>query len=197
MTGVLLSGGMDSIAVAYWRRPSVAFTVDYGQVSAVGEINAASAVAEALGIDHHLIRIDLRSLGSGDLAGTAPLSIAPIPEWWPFRNQMLVTLAAMQGIKLGVDRLLIGAVKSDSQHADGTEAFIDQFDTLLRMQEGSIALDAPAIHLTSAELLRASRVPREVLGWAHSCHVSAYACGMCRGCRKHYETLEQIGVSPY
>ena len=37
---MLLSGGMDSIAVAYWRRPSLAITIDYGQVPAAGELRS-------------------------------------------------------------------------------------------------------------------------------------------------------------
>lgn len=196
-TGILLSGGMDSIAVAYWQRPELAITIDYGQLPAAGEIRAAAAAADAMGLEHHLIRADLRSLGSGDLAGSSPVSIAPIPEWWPFRNQMLVTLAAMKAVTLGIGRLLIGTVKSDNQHADGRSEFVVAMDVLLRLQEGSIALEAPAIDLTSAELLRQISIPQEIIAWAHSCHVSEYACGVCRGCRKHYETLGQIGVDPY
>jgi 7-cyano-7-deazaguanine synthase len=40
-TGLLLSGGMDSVALAYWLRPDVAFTIDYGQLSAEGELRSA------------------------------------------------------------------------------------------------------------------------------------------------------------
>ena len=29
-TGLLLSGGIDSSALAFWKRPQVCFTVDYG-----------------------------------------------------------------------------------------------------------------------------------------------------------------------
>jgi len=94
-TAVLLSGGMDSVSVAYMRRPPVAITIDYGQLAAAGEVRAAAAVAEALGMRHEVVEVDLRPLGSGDMVGRTPLSVAPVTEWWPFRNQMLVTLAAM------------------------------------------------------------------------------------------------------
>ncbi len=30
-TAILLSGGMDSIALAYWKRPELAITINYGQ----------------------------------------------------------------------------------------------------------------------------------------------------------------------
>lgn len=196
-TALLLSGGMDSTAIAYWCRPDLAITIDYGHRSAPGEIRAAMAVADVLEIEHHLMRADLRSLGSGDMAGTAALQIAPVSEWWPFRNQMLVTLAAMKGVSLGVQRLLIGTLKTDEKHADGRPDFVAALDTLLRLQEGEMRLEAPAIGFTSVELVRKSGVPMEVLAWAHSCHVSEYACGLCRGCRKHYETLYELGEVPY
>lgn len=196
-TAVLLSGGMDSVSLAYMCRPSVAITIDYGQLAAAGEVRAAAAVADALGMRHEVVEVDLRSLGSGEMVGRQPLSVSPVPEWWPFRNQMLVTFAAMKGVALGVDRLLLGTVKDDVAHADGSREFIDAMDSTLRLQEGGLRLEAPAIDLAPVDLVRRSKVPWDVLAWSHSCHVSEYACGVCRGCHKHYETCEAIGVSPY
>lgn len=196
-TAILLSGGMDSVAIAYWRRPEIAITIDYGQVPAAGELRASSAVAEAIGIEHHIIQIDLHALGSGDMAGTQALTIAPVREWWPFRNQLLITVAAMKAIAVDVDRLLIGTLRSDQFHADGTAAFIDEMDALLKQQEGRLRLEAPAIQMDAVELIRASQIPMEILSWAHSCHVSEYACGVCRGCQKHYSTLVDLGSEPY
>lgn len=196
-TALLLSGGMDSITIAYWRRPECAITIDYGQRPANGEIRAAKAVAEVLGIEHHLVQADLCALGSGDMAGTTSLDMAPLSDWWPFRNQMLVTLGAMKGISLGVGRLLIGTLKTDAHHADGRFEFIQSLDGLLRLQEGGLQLEAPAIELSAVELVRESEVPMDVLAWAHSCHVGEYACGICRGCRKHYETLRDLSEVPY
>ena len=196
-TAVLLSGGMDSISVAYWHRPSLAITIDYGQQPAAGEIRAASAVTQQLGISHEIITVDLHKLGSGNMAGQEPIEAAPSIEWWPFRNQMLVTLAAMRGIALDVRRLLIGTVKGDGSHADGRRPFIGAMDAVLRLQEGSLTLEAPALDLTAVELVHRSRVPWELLAWSHSCHVSEFACGICRGCHKHYHTCKAIGVAPY
>lgn len=196
-TAILLSGGMDSVALAYRYRSALAITVDYGQLAAPGEVRAAKAVAAELKMDHLVIRADLRAIGSGDLAGRPPAVIAPLREWWPFRNQMLVTLAAMRGVELGVSRVLLGAVQEDSGHADGTRKFVEAMDAVLRCQEGGVRLEAPAIGMTAVELLRWSRVPPELLAYSHSCHLSDFACGVCRGCHKHYHTLEAIGASPY
>ena len=64
---ILLSGGMDSIALAYWKQPDIAITIDYGQKTAEAEIKSATAVAKILNIEHHIIGINGSSLGSGSL----------------------------------------------------------------------------------------------------------------------------------
>ncbi len=194
---LLLSGGMDSIALAWWLRPEFAITIDYGQKPGPGEIRAASSVCAELGIAHDVIRADISALGSGDLAGAPASRLAPVREWWPYRNQFLVTIAAMRGVMMGVDTLLIGSLKTDALHRDGSIDFIQGLNALLRLQEGQVTLEAPAIEMDAPELMRRSAVPREVLARPHSCHVSYYACGDCRGCRKHYETLEALGEEPY
>jgi 7-cyano-7-deazaguanine synthase len=196
-TAILLSGGMDSACIAWWRRPEVGITLDYGQKPAMAEVRAAAAICAELGMEHLVLRADLAALGSGDMAGRPKLAEAPVPEWWPFRNQMLVTLAAMLGISKGVNRLLIGCLATDGRHADGRVSFVEAMDAVLAMQEGGMRLEAPAIAMTAVNLVRASGAPPEFLAWAHSCHVADHACGMCRGCQKHYETLEALGHAPY
>ena len=194
---ILLSGGMDSTCIAFWRKPKHAIMIDYGQRPARGEQRAAEAVAAELGLVFHRIEVDLRALGSGDLSDQPPLSIAAGPEWWPFRNQMLVTLAAMKAVTLGATTLLIGALRTDGFHVDGRPEFVNALGQLLEMQEGGLRLEAPAITLSAAELVTTSGVPDELLAWAHSCHVAEFACGSCRGCIKHYETLQALDRAPY
>ncbi len=183
---------MDSAAIAFVEKPDVCLTIDYGHAAARGEIRAAAAIANTLGIAHHVVRVDHLALGSGDLAGRAPLQVAPVTEWWPFRNQMLVTVAAMWGIGRGVAELLIGCVGSDSAHRDGRIEFIAACDQLLQAQEGGLRVRAPAIAETTAEYVRRHEVPREVLAWAHSCHAAEWACGECRGCAKSRHVSREL-----
>ena len=196
-SAVLLSGGMDSTALAFWKKPAVGITIDYGQVCAAAEIRAAAQVCKVFGIHHDTVRVDCSELGSGALAGTQPLPVAPVPEWWPFRNQLLVTLAAIRALSLGVQELLVGAVKTDACHQDGTEPFFSALDRLLRLQEGNLTLSTPAIAMTSAELIKASKISIDLLAWAHSCHTANYACGTCRGCNKHRQVMSELGYAPY
>jgi 7-cyano-7-deazaguanine synthase len=194
---LLLSGGIDSIALAAWRRPQEAVTIDYGQACADAEVRAASQVCKEFEIEHHIIRADCSKLGSGDLAGTTPLEVAPAPEWWPFRNQLLITFAAMRAVARGIQRIAIGTVNTDSFHADGTRAFLQQIDDLCRLQEGKVSVSAPAIDMTSGQLVRTSGISPELLAWAHSCHVADFACGRCRGCQKHRVVMEELGLGAY
>ncbi|WP_299555871.1 7-cyano-7-deazaguanine synthase [uncultured Tateyamaria sp.] len=197
MKALLLSGGMDSIAVAYWKRPEIAITINYGQKAAEAEIAAAAQVATELNLRHEILKIDCTSIGSGDMAGTDPLERAPVPEWWPFRNQLLVTFAAARGMSLGVTEIMTGSVASDKSHADGRPEFYHALDRLVALQEGEIKVSAPALSMSTAELVRIAKVPRSLLAWSHSCHTGNLACGGCRGCLKHYEVTKDLYDDAY
>lgn len=117
---LLLSGGMDSAALAAWVRPSATLFIDYGQRPAQAERRASRAIATALDLPFFEFEVDLSPVGSGLLhsesmnnasepgsggeGGTqsgydtdvlTPSRLpSPSPEWWPLRNQLLGTLAA-------------------------------------------------------------------------------------------------------
>ncbi|HEV8239224.1 MAG TPA: 7-cyano-7-deazaguanine synthase [Thermoanaerobaculia bacterium] len=193
MSILLLSGGYDSTAIAWRERPNLALTFDYGQTPAAGEIRASRAICSELGIAHEIIAADLRPLGSGDLAGRSALDISPSPEWWPYRNQMLLTFAAMRALQLGERRLIIGTVSTDAFHGDGQQHFFATFNDLLLCQEGDLRVETPAIELTTQALIRDTGTPRRLLAWCHSCHVAEWACGQCRGCLKALAVRQDLG----
>jgi 7-cyano-7-deazaguanine synthase len=183
---------MDSVALAWMYRPSLSYTIDYGQLGAEGEIRAASAVTEELGLRHRVLRLDCSGLGSGLLSTRPPLNIAPGPEWWPFRNQLLITLASIDAVSVSIAEIWLGTVKSDARNADGTTQFIRAMHDVLQIQEGNLSLSAPAIGLSSVDLIRQSEIPKEVLAYSHSCHTGNYACGECPGCLKHFGVTAQL-----
>ncbi len=197
MTALLLSGGMDSISIAWWKRPSLAIFVDYGQLPARAEEAAGRAAAQAMDIDYTTVRADCSALGSGDMAGSPAMSVAPVPEWWPFRNQLILTIAGVAALRHGENELMIGALRTDGEHADGRPEFVKRISDLMQMQEGGLSVSAPAIGLSAPELMREARIPKSVLGWAHSCHKSNLACGQCRGCIKHFNTWKALGWDPH
>jgi 7-cyano-7-deazaguanine synthase len=192
IAALLLSGGMDSLSVAWWRRPALAITIDYGQLPAAAEIEAASAICEELQIEHSVVRVDCRSLGSGDMAGQEASAHAPESDWWPYRNQLLITLAGMRALARGANELLLGTVATDASHRDGSPGFVQSMNQIMREQEGGLLVEAPAIHLSTTELVRISGVPMSLLAWAHSCHRSDVPCGACRGCNKYFNSFREL-----
>ncbi|WP_310439818.1 7-cyano-7-deazaguanine synthase [Sulfuricurvum sp.] len=192
MTGLLLSGGLDSISILYWQRPDIALTIDYGQNCAKAEIKAAEYACKELNIEHHILNIDCSVLGSGDLSQNSPHKLASQTDWWPFRNQLLITFAAMYLIKFNIKKILIGSLKPDEQFKDGTSQFTELINNLVSFQEGEITIDAPAIAMTSSELIEKSKIPLSILLCAHSCHTGDTPCGHCRGCNKYTATIDKL-----
>ena len=197
---LLLSGGLDSAALAWALRPEHSLFVDYGQRPVVAERRAARAVADAVGTVHHeLEAAHLGVLGRGLLASDDKPTDGPSPEWWPFRNQLLATLAASWLVKtFGPNThqqvVMLGTVSGDGlRHVDGTVGFYKQLDALVSMQEGGIRVEAPAIGETTDELIMRTGVGDDVLGWTHSCHVSEVPCFDCPGCAKRVHVLTRLG----
>lgn len=189
---ILLSGGLDSIALTYWKRPDYAFTINYGQAPASAEIQASAATCKTLNIKHILLNVDCSELGSGDLLKKEAIDIAPSTEWWPYRNQLLVTLAAMKAVNMGISEIIVGSVLSDGFHKDGTATFYSLLNNLVCYQEGSINITAPAIELASVDLILKSEIPSEILFYAHSCHKGNLPCCQCRGCYKYIEVIQKL-----
>jgi 7-cyano-7-deazaguanine synthase len=189
---ILLSGGIDSIALAYWKKPEFAITINYGQTPAHSELRASKTICDILNIKHIELDIDCSTLGSGDLINSSPLKIAPSTEWWPYRNQLLVTLAAMKAVSYGIKELMVGSVLSDGFHKDGTIGFYSLINMLMNYQEGNLKISAPAISLTSTELVLMSKVPSNLLFYAHSCHTNNVPCGHCRGCNKYIQVIQNL-----
>ena len=183
---LLLTGGLDSTALASMLEKERALFMDYGQRPAKGEERAARAVAEALGIPLDIRRVDLSAFGHGTMSATgAALPTARgAPEFWPYRNQMLITLAAMTYAAEPLTEIIIGTVAGDDVHPDGHPEFLDAMDCVVSQQSG-VRVVAPALGMTTLELVRKAAVPRSVLGWTFSCHTGQWACGSCRGCHKH------------
>lgn len=189
---LLFSGGVESTCLAYAHRPDLLITIDYGQVCAAGEIRAAKHLAAMMGLPQRLVTAPLGHLGSGQMSGAAINVDDPVPEHWPFRNQMLATIAVMACAEECLTELMIGTVSTDHVHADGSQAFVDAMNNLLESQRPSLTFSAPAIDMDTQALVRSTKLPRELLGWTFSCHSASVACGQCRGCAKTIQLVEAL-----
>jgi len=165
------------------EKPEALLFIDYGQLSAAGEQRAARSLAHGMRLPLEERSAPLGNFGTGSLVGGPQIS-ERMPEFWPFRNQVLITLAAMTFAHCDSLEILIGTVASDAAHPDGTAKFVAAMSAVLAAQ-GRVNLRAPAIKMTGEELLIRSALPAELLGWTFSCHTGEWACGQCRGCTKH------------
>ena len=187
---MLLSGGLDSAAVACLERPERALFIDYGQRPAAAERTAARAVVSHLGITLDELAIDLASVGSGSLVDQPQPAAAPTEEWFPYRNQHLVTIAAAHAVNKGLGTIILGAVAGDGErHADCTPLFVSMANALVGVQEGCVRVIAPHVLTSPRKLLQRSGLPIELLRQTHSCHTGNHACGSCSGCMRRSEIL--------
>jgi 7-cyano-7-deazaguanine synthase len=210
---VLLSGGLDSATVlAIARRDGFdcyALSVDYGQRH-VAELEASRRVAAALGArEHRLMRVDLAGIGGSALTDSsiavpeAPTTGIPV-TYVPARNTIMLSLALAWAEVLVARDVFIGVNAVDySGYPDCRPEFVAAFETLAAratkagVEGAALAVHAPLIHLTKAEIIRAGMQLGVDYGLTVSCYqadASGAACGRCDSCRIRRAGFEAAGV---
>lgn len=196
---VLLSGGLDSGAVLFapYAGETSALFVDYGQVSAPGELAAARRLAAAQRVELEIADIPaLARLGAGRLsrapiAGNADgVTELQCEEWFPARNLALLAVAAIALGREGGGDICVGA--SEPVYRDGQQAFFSAAESVIRE---SLPLSMPVAvtvpETSRAELLRAAveagLEPRSTF----SCNRRGDRhCWRCASCRDRAALLE-------
>lgn len=205
---VLLSGGLDSAVVAaLLRREGCAvhaLTLNYGQRHRA-ELDAARAVAEALGVAEHLILpLDLRAIGGSALTDAAlavPKAADPrapvaaeIPiTYVPARNLIFLGVATALAEARGADRIGIGVNALDySGYPDCRPEFVRAFAETARLGTRAGAagrpprIYAPLQELSKARILALARelgVPVERTLSCYDPDDRGRPCGGCDACR--------------
>jgi len=212
---VLLSGGLDSYtaaAIAKRQRFTLfALTIHYGQRHA-REIEAARAVARALGIERHLeMDLDLRAIGGSSL--TADLDVprgrdldaVTIPSTYvPARNTIFLSLALGWAEVLGAHDIVIGVNALDySGYPDCRPEFIAAFERMANLgtREGvegaRFRIHTPLISLGKADIIRRGAELGLDYGLTHSCYdpqADGRPCGACDSCRLRAKGFRDAGM---
>jgi len=215
---VLLSGGLDSYtaaAVAKAQRFSLyALTVQYGQRHAC-EIEAARAVAKALGVERHLeLAIDLRAIGGSSLTSDDAVprdrdvaaADAGIPSTYvPARNTIFLSLALGWAEVVGAQDIVIGVNALDySGYPDCRPEFIAAFESLAAVAtragvEGArLRIHTPLITLSKAQIIRRGLELGLDYGLTHSCYdpgAGGRPCGRCDSCLLRAKGFSEAGLS--
>lgn len=204
---ILLSGGMDSAVLLWWlRRQKLAvhaLSVDYGQRHRI-ELEAAAQLARAAGVaSHHSVRVDLQGLGNSTLTDTdRSLPAAPDEEPQstvvPFRNMLLVTLAAARAEVLDIRDLYAAPVRDDyATYRDCRRVFYDSLEQTLQL--GAPRQEAVRVHTPFVDRWKRELVP---LGFelgvpfelTHTCYAGQRpACGRCDACTARIAAFRASG----
>lgn len=209
---VLLSGGMDSAAVAAMAREQGfavhALSVRYGQRH-TSELDAAAAVAKALGVAaHKTVNVDLRSIGGSALTDDIDVPEAGgegIPVTYvPARNTIMLSVALGWAEVLGANDIFCGVNAVDySGYPDCRPEFISAFQTLANLAtkagvEGAgIQVHAPLQFLSKADIVREGVRLGVDFGLTVSCYNAddtGAACGHCDACRLRAQGFADAGV---
>ncbi len=212
---VLLSGGLDSYTAAAMAARDgfslCALTVRYGQRHA-RELDAARAVARALGVRRHLeTSVDLRAIGGSALTGDQRVprdrDITPdeIPSTYvPARNTIFLSLALGWAEVLDARDIVIGVNALDySGYPDCRPAFVSAFEALAAVAtragvEGArFRVHTPLIELSKAQIIRRGLDLGLDYALTHSCYdpgPDGRPCGRCDSCVLRARGFAEAGV---
>jgi len=211
---VLFSGGLDSTTALAWARSRYddvrALTFDYGQRHHL-EVAMARRAARRLGVPHALLKVDLRQIGGSALtdrriplphrARAASSRPGPPSTYVPFRNGILLALAAAWAETRGIRDLVCGFHVADSpDYPDTTPTFVRAMEKAVRAGTKAAfggpkaRILAPLLGLSKADIIRLGL--RLGADYAHS--VSCYAgaerpCGTCPACRFRARAWKAVG----
>jgi 7-cyano-7-deazaguanine synthase len=210
---VLLSGGLDSMVSGGIAREQgfalAALTVDYNQRHRV-ELEAATRVAAALGVDRHVtLPLDLRAFGGSALTDDIDVPKAGVEPgipvtYVPARNTIFLSLALGFAEATGARDIFLGVNALDySGYPDCRPEFIEAFrhlaDLATRMGvEGQgFNIHAPLQHMTKADIAReAARLGLDAaMSW--SCYdptPDRRHCGLCDSCRLRAKGFAEAGL---
>jgi 7-cyano-7-deazaguanine synthase len=216
---ILLSGGLDSatcLALAREQGYSChALSFDYGQRHSQ-ELAAAQRVAQALGVERHLVlNLDLRPIGGSAL--TSDLAVPKdrpadqmahgVPVTYvPARNTLFLSLALAWAETLDCVDIFIGVNALDySGYPDCRPEFIAAFARLANLatrlgtEEGrEFQIHTPLIALSKAQIIALGLRLGLDYGLTHSCYdpsPQGLSCGRCDSCILRRNGFAQAGLS--
>ena len=211
---VLLSGGLDSTTVAAIARADgwrlLALTIAYHQRHRI-ELEHAARVAEALGVERHII-LPLDLTGFGGSALTSDIAVPKngvepgIPVTYvPARNTIFLSVALGWAEAAGARDLFIGVNALDfSGYPDCRPEFIAAFEAMANaatkagVEGEGFRVHTPLMQLDKAGIIRAAQAAGAPLDLTWSCYDPTPAgrpCGLCDSCRLRAKGFAEAGIA--
>ena len=213
----LVSGGLDSMVSAALAREAgqrvLALSFDYNQRHRI-ELDAARRVAQALGVERHIVLpMDLSAFGGSALTadidvpkdgvGTEDGGGIPV-TYVPARNTIFLSLALGLAEASGARDIYIGVNALDySGYPDCRPEFVAEFERLANVAtkagvEGQpFTIHTPLLAMTKAEIAKeAERLGLDAAS-SHSCYdplPDGRHCGRCDACRLRAKGFVDAGL---
>jgi 7-cyano-7-deazaguanine synthase len=189
----------------------------YGQRTQQRELQAARAVAKAVGLQE-LMELDtdlFRRIGGSALtdadiavpaasgetgqSGSGRIGQEVPVTYVPFRNAHFLSAAVSWAEVLGAATVFIGAVEQDSSgYPDCRPAYYEAFNELIRRgtKEGEIKVVTPLIKLRKHEIVTLGVELGAPLHVSWSCYSGeAEACGVCESCDLRLQAFSAAGLA--
>ncbi len=203
-SGVLLvSGGLDSITLAYWLAVRAITIVpvffDYGQHCATTELQSVRALLPrkyrksvlAIRLGEIYDHCRSRMLDEADLWRD---KVADDDLYVPYRNQLLLTAGAAIATSLGHNVVYSGFIHSDLATGDASTSFLKQLARLTH-SFGGVQLKYPFSKMSKSMVARIGVKLRAPIAETYSCLMrSKTPCGACPNCRDRARALASVGI---
>jgi 7-cyano-7-deazaguanine synthase len=214
---VLLSGGLDSTTCASMAckdfGPSnvIALSIGYGQKHKI-ELECAKDIVKRLGISKHVIKelppifdgskstlISSENLDNPELTyKELQEREGVLPTYVPFRNGILLSIAAALALKEEADTIFYGAHASDSRnwaYPDCTPEFNGAMANAIFVGTYmKIRLLVPLQYMTKLEVVRKGLELNAPYDLTRSCYdAGEIACGKCSTCIERIHAFEEAG----
>lgn len=209
---ILLSGGLDSLvclgAVKDEYNIELALTFDYGQKSAIQEINASKKLVEYYQINHKIIELPfLKEITKTALVdNTKELKNVTNTEntvqslWVPNRNGLFLNIAAAYADTYNYTHIIFGANHEEAMtFPDNSEKFTKIITSCFEHSTLSKPkVFAPLINMTKNDIVKLALDNNMPLELTRSCYNNANNnCGRCKSCMHLKSALEFNGDTKY
>lgn len=214
----LLSSGLDSVTALVLTKElmdvRLALTFDYGQRSALREIEFAKNICDSYGIEHEVIKLDWlgnitkTSLVNKDVEvpklSLEDISDGAAPEiteesaknvWVPNRNGVMINIAGSFAESLGCEYVTVGFNGEEAQtFPDNSFEFVKAMDRSLYFStQNKVKLLAPLIEFDKATIVLEALKTDAPLEWSWSCyHGGDVPCGVCESCVRRARAFKEI-----
>jgi 7-cyano-7-deazaguanine synthase len=207
---IIVSGGLDSITLLYYLKKKlnkdvVAISYLYGQRNSK-EIEFAKYHADLLGSQHQVINLTdiFRTIShsSALLGGMAIPTLEDVvgdPQpitYVPFRNMIMLSVAASVAESVDADRIYYGTQKHDeySGYWDTTQKFTHDMQAVLdNNRKHKIKIEAPFIDKSKSDLVVIGTELEIDYTKTLTCY-DGTNCGECPTCADRIQAFKRVGL---